>query len=286
MELTDFNRINKAVDIELLKNIHVICLGTGGSFSLLEALTRTGVGKLTCLDIDCVEAVNITRQGFQCDQIGMLKVAAVGEHLATINSGLTYKGIADNFLFWEQAQLDEVFGSADIIISATDSFNAQARCNELAIKYQKPTIWPGFYPLSQCFEIVFFIPNQTGCYRCACGSRYAAQENTLQDVTHGNGYNTFFHSALLDSITGMILMAIIHRNTVGYQFSGWFTAGWDRTLLQFRTHPSYSNNPGNIFQRTFEPLEGLSFCYDSIWRKVSRKPDCPDCGKPITTDSI
>lgn len=277
MELTDFSRIKHAVNIELLKRAHVVIIGVGGSYSLVESFARTGVGCLTICDPDRIEEVNIVRQGYQTHQIGNYKVQAMCDHLATINTGISCRGITENFLFWNEAQLDAVFGSADIILGMTDSFSAQARVNEIAIKYNKPAIWGGFYPFSRCCEIVFFIPKITGCYRCAVGSRYKAQKQIQQDVTQGGGYNTIFHSLLLDSLVGMLTMAILHNNTGSYEFSQWFDTSYDRSLLQFKVHPCHSNDAGNLFQRMFEPIAENTFTYNSLWRKVTRKPDCPDC---------
>ena len=77
MKLSDFSRIKNAVDIELHQKTHVVGVGAGGAFSLYESLTRSGIGKLTVLDFDEVEEVNIVRQGYETNQIGNKKVDAL-----------------------------------------------------------------------------------------------------------------------------------------------------------------------------------------------------------------
>ena len=284
MELTNYSRIEKAVDIQLLKRTHIIGVGAGGAYCLYDSFARSGLGQLTVLDFDQVEEVNITRQGYNSGQIGKDKVKALGEHLRNINEGLIYTGITDNFLDMSNAELDKIFGSADLFLFLTDSFYAQTFGNKLALRYKKPAIWAGFYENSRCAEIVFTIPGVTpACFRCAVSPRYKVHEDIKGDPTFAIGYNMIFHSQLLDSFVGMIAMAILHNNTTGYEFSGWFGKHWDRNLIQFKVSPVYGTKQGNLFQRVFEPISDKCFTFNAIWQRIEeeRPPKydyCPDCG--------
>ena len=125
MQLTNFSRIDKAINVPQVANTHIVAIGAGGAFGLYESLARTGLGELTVFDFDKVEEVNITRQGYQSRQIGMYKVDALGHHLSEVNTGLKYRGVKDNFLTMPDKWLDYFFGSADLFLFLTDSFQAR-----------------------------------------------------------------------------------------------------------------------------------------------------------------
>lgn len=285
MELNDFSRIEGAVDTSLLKNVHIVAVGAGGAYCLYDSLARFGIGKLTVLDFDEVEEVNIVRQGYETNQIGQKKVESLGSHLAKVNTATQYRGITKNFLSMSEKEKDDIFGTAAIFLFLTDSFEAQSFGNILALRYQKPAIWSGFYERSQCAEIVFTIPKVTAaCFRCAVSPRYEAQYKSKSEIKVSSNCNTIFHSQLLDSYVGMIVMAILHNDTVGYEFSNWFGNCWERNLIQLKVHPEYGTTNGSLFQRVFEPTDGRAYNFNAIWQKIEKEEPpkyelCPDCGK-------
>ncbi len=284
MKITDYSRIEGAVDVRLLQNMHLIGIGSGGAFSFYENMVRSGVRKLTVLDIDNVDETNIVRQGFFPDQIGQPKVEALEDHLRKLNPDIEFTGITKNFLEMSREEQDAVFGDADIFCFFTDSFPAQSAGNLLALRYGKPAIWAGFYEKSQCAEIVFWIPGVTpACFRCAVSPRYVAQANAPEEIKASSHLNTFSHCQLLDGFCGLLVKAILHNDTQGFEFSNWFGKSWDRNLIQFKIHPDHSNQEGNLFQRILLPTGGRAFTFNTLWLKIEpdkppKYPQCPDCG--------
>jgi len=284
MKIENFSRISQAVDVSLLQKTHIIGVGAGGAYCLYESIARSAVGNLTVLDFDTVDDVNLTRQGYEMHQLGKKKVDALGEHLNNVNEGLQYQGITKNFLEMDNAELDDIFGSGDLFLFLTDSFPAQAFGNKLALKYGKPAIWAGFYEKSECAEIVFTIPEVTpACFRCAVSPRYEAQKNSDTEIRISSNCNTIFHSQVLDAYVGMIMMAILHNDVPGYEFSNWFGDTWDRNLLQLKIHPQYGTQTGSLFQRTFSQTEGRAFTFNTIFQEIEAECPpkyvaCPDCG--------
>lgn len=283
MELKDFSRIKGAVDLSLLKKIHIVDVGAGAAYSICDSLVRSGIGKLTVLDFDVVEESNIVRQGYETNDIGKKKVEALGAHLANVNTGTEYRGITENFLSMTDEELDEIFKDADLFLFLTDSFEAQSFGNILALRYQKPAIWAGFYEKSQAAEIGFTIPKITpSCFRCMVSPRYEAQNNSNEEIKVSSNCNTIFHSQLLDSFIGMLVMAILHNDTTGFEFSNWFGDYWDRNLIQIKVHPDYGIEKGSLFQRVFASTEGRAFNFNAIWQKIEPEIPpkyklCPDC---------
>jgi sulfur carrier protein ThiS adenylyltransferase len=92
--------------------------GAGGLGSnCAVALARSGVGTLVLSDFDVIEELNLGRQYFFTDQIGMIKTVALKENIARINP--------DVFVIIHQKRLDrtnipEIFSGCDVIVEAFD----------------------------------------------------------------------------------------------------------------------------------------------------------------------
>jgi proteasome lid subunit RPN8/RPN11 len=284
--ITDYSRIQQAVNVELLKKTHIVAVGAGGAYSLYESLCRSGLGKLTVLDFDTVDASNIVRQGYHPNQVGMLKIDALKAQLQLINSELQFEGIQKNFLSMNEAELKSIFKDADLMLFLTDSFEAQRFGNLLALRYGKPAIWAGYYAKSRCAEIMFTIPGVTpACFRCAVSPRYEMQQNAAKPIQISSQCNTIFHSQLLDAQIGMLAFAILHNETEGYEYSNWFGTSWNRNLIQFKVHPTHGTQDENhIFNKALKGTAGRMLNFVADWQQIEpeTKPhygyDCPDCG--------
>src|SRR5258708_2842306 len=69
-------------DQEKFSRGHVLCVGAGGIISnIAPTLCRKGIGKITLLDDDLVEASNLNRQRFYAKDIGKNKAVALAENL-------------------------------------------------------------------------------------------------------------------------------------------------------------------------------------------------------------
>ena len=295
----DYSRIQDSVDMGLIRASHIVIVGAGGSYSLATALARTGIGKLAVLDFDIVEETNIVRQGYKQSDIGKFKVDALGEEIQSINSEVQYTGITKNFLEMNEEEQEAIFKDADLLLFLTDSFKAQAFGNKIALKYNKSAIWSGWYEGSRTAELFFQVPDYTtACFRCACSSRYLANEK--EEVKASSNSNTVFHSMLLDSFIGMMSLAILHRHKQSHEFlslSGspiyikeyeWF---WQLmkdqkgkipyNFFQFKAHPLGGNS---LFDKAYEHLNGNAQNFISYWQKADAELkingysyDCPDC---------
>src|SRR5258708_28582370 len=154
-----------------------------------------------------------------------------------------------------------------MIYMAADCY-AQARGNRLALKLGKPAIFAMMYEKARCCEVTFVIPGVTpGCHRCATSSRYEAYlgKQYTNDVTSDG--SLIFQTQAINSIIGMIALAILHNNRPGFEFSGWFGSNWERNLLQLRLSPNYQSK---LFKHVFSAPQ--AFCFDTVWQKI--EPDC------------
>ncbi|MEM6719189.1 MAG: ThiF family adenylyltransferase [Bacteroidota bacterium] len=283
----DFSRIEHAADIPALQQSHIVIVGAGGSYNLVINLARCGVGTLTVLDFDTVEESNIVRQGYDYDTIGLHKVAALETKVKKVNPNTRYKGITKNFLDMSEEELDKIFLNADLFLFLTDSFRAQSFGNILALKYNTPALWAGWYAHSRTAEIFFQVPQDTpSCFRCAVSSRYAA--NQKKEVTVSSNANTIFHSELLDSYIGMLTLAILHRDNKkeDKECKRFYKSLFDvdgvlrHNFLQFKVHP-LGGNP--LFDAAYANLGKTAQLFTPIWQRIDPEltpkyeQDCPDC---------
>ena len=114
-----------------IRNAHVLVVGIGGVGSwAVEALARSGVGRLTMIDLDHVSESNINRQIHALDAtVGQAKVEAMRERIAQINPQCKVQAIDDfvepgNWLaLLDGAQAAN--GPATAVIDACDQVKAK-----------------------------------------------------------------------------------------------------------------------------------------------------------------
>lgn len=132
---TTFIRTEKLLGkdgVERLKNSSVIVFGLGGVGGYaVEALARSGVGKLTLVDFDTVSKSNINRQIVATQNtIGMKKTEAAKKRVFEINPEIevtTY----DEF-FDENSKID--LAEYDYVVDAIDSVKSKIFIAEQAYK--------------------------------------------------------------------------------------------------------------------------------------------------------
>ncbi|MGJ7499650.1 tRNA threonylcarbamoyladenosine dehydratase [Variovorax sp. ZT5P49] len=114
-----------------IRNAHVLVIGIGGVGSwAVEALARSGVGRLTMIDLDHVSESNINRQIHALDAtVGQAKVEAMRDRIAQINSECKVQAIDEfvepgNWLsLLDAAQAAN--GPATAVIDACDQVKAK-----------------------------------------------------------------------------------------------------------------------------------------------------------------
>src|SRR5687767_11894048 len=119
-------RLYGRAGMERLRAAHVAVIGVGGVGSwTVEALARSGIGKLTLIDADEVCVSNVNRQLPAVDgEIGIAKVEALAKRMRAINPELVIDTKQD-FFTPESAEtlLSEKF---DYVVDAIDSLSNKA----------------------------------------------------------------------------------------------------------------------------------------------------------------
>jgi tRNA threonylcarbamoyladenosine dehydratase len=109
-----------------LRAAHIAVIGVGGVGSwTVEALARSGIGKLTLIDADEVCVSNINRQLPAIDgEIGIAKVEALAKRMRAINPELSLEAKQD--FFTPESAADLLTPKFDYIVDAIDSLSNKA----------------------------------------------------------------------------------------------------------------------------------------------------------------
>ena len=117
---------------KILKGKSVFVAGAGGLGSnVCVMLTRAGIGHIVVVDFDLVEASNLNRQQYFCDQLGMPKVQALKENLLRINPELKITAIEAKLTADNCEEL--IPKETDLIFECFDSARAKAMLSSFAL---------------------------------------------------------------------------------------------------------------------------------------------------------
>ncbi|GAB1529916.1 tRNA threonylcarbamoyladenosine dehydratase [Brevibacillus formosus] len=123
-----------------MKNSCVAVLGIGGVGSFtVEALARTGVGKLILVDKDVVDITNINRQiHATLNTVGQKKAELMKERIATINPECE---VVTLHMFYNEETADALFEhELDYIVDAMDTMSAKLHVIKEAKRRNIPII--------------------------------------------------------------------------------------------------------------------------------------------------
>lgn len=126
--------------LDILKNSHVAVFGVGGVGGyVVEALVRSGVGKIDVFDNDTVSVSNINRQIIATTAtVGKLKVDAIKERALLINPQVRINAHNCFYMPSNSSQFD--FSVYDYIVDAIDTVTGKIEIILKAQEAGKPVI--------------------------------------------------------------------------------------------------------------------------------------------------
>ncbi|MBN9653260.1 thiazole biosynthesis adenylyltransferase ThiF [Halobacillus sp. GSS1] len=144
---------------------HVLLLGAGAlGTGNAEALVRAGVGRLTVIDRDYVEWSNLQRQQLYSERDAedrIPKAVAAKQRLSEVNSDVQVDAYVMDAT---PSEMERLLEGVDLMIDATDNFDARMMMNDLSQKYQIPWIYGACvssYGISSTI-----LPWETPCLNC------------------------------------------------------------------------------------------------------------------------
>lgn len=224
-----------------LMESHAVIIGCGalGSFHA-GALARAGVGRLTLIDRDYVEASNLQRQWLYTESDaaeGLPKAVAAQRRLREINSSVQVTAeVAD----LTPANIEELAGEADVILDGTDNFETRYLVNDFAIREGIPWIYGA--AVASYGLVMPVLPGDSCCLKCVYPEPPSGAQPTCETA------------GVLNTITSLIASLQV---SLAYQVLTGKTAQIARKLTTV-----------DVWTGVIRQL-----------RQPERQADCPACGR-------
>jgi len=167
---------------EKIRRSRVLVVGCGALGSATaETMARAGVGTLTLVDRDFVEASNLQRQSLFDEEDAALarpKAIAAEARLVRLNSEVTVRGIVADV---DAALADRLVREADLVLDGTDNFETRYVLNDVCVRAGVPWVYGACVAAHGAALAVR--PGKTPCLRCVLGERPAAGSGETCDTS-------------------------------------------------------------------------------------------------------
>ena len=158
-----------------LTQVHVIVVGLGGIGSpALQYLAAAGIGRLTLIDDDTVDASNLQRQTiFTARDVGHGKATSARRWLANFDETLSVE-ISDARITVENARA--LIRSSDLVLDGTDNFATRLAVSDACVVAGVPLLSAAVGRFQgQVGAFAGHLPDQP-CYRCFVGDAFDAED--------------------------------------------------------------------------------------------------------------
>jgi proteasome lid subunit RPN8/RPN11 len=269
---------SKEILSQAMSSRHVLVVGLGSVGSYLsELLVRSGVGKLTLVDPESVEAVNLSRTVYEVGDIGKPKVNALARRLLNISPMVRLNRYAVDLTNLSLEEVDCLVTEADLVIAATDDPEAQRALNRFAYARGKPAVFVGIYAKADGGEVIYVLPEITSCYLCATRHRLALGKTAPGiDYLTGRLVGEVALAADIQHISSaaakVALSLLLLKEPVNFRYFIRVPASRSKNFIAFANVPNFW-----VFPYLMSDVLG-QYAYQSLWVTVGKQPECEVCG--------
>jgi molybdopterin-synthase adenylyltransferase len=154
---------------------HALIVGAGGLGSPVALyLGSAGVGRITVVDDDRVDATNLQRQiAHTLSRVGQFKAHSVQQSVAAINPDVQVSPVTTRA---DAAVLDELVPQADVVLDCSDNFATRQAINRACVKHRKPLVSGAAIRFDG--QVSVYDPRQAAgaCYACVFPPSEAVEE--------------------------------------------------------------------------------------------------------------
>ena len=144
---------------------HALIIGAGGLGSPVALyLGSAGVGHITVVDHDTVDATNLQRQiAHTLADVGQPKAQSIQQSIAAINPDVEVTVITQRA---DDTQLNEWVQKADVVLDCTDNFATRHAINRACVRHRKPLVSGAAIRFDG--QVTVYDPRdaQSPCYAC------------------------------------------------------------------------------------------------------------------------
>jgi adenylyltransferase/sulfurtransferase len=142
----------------------VLVIGAGGlGVPVLQYLAAAGVGRLTIVDGDLVEASNLHRQPlYGVADVGRPKAAVAAARLGELNRDVRCVAVAEHAT---ASSIDALVRDHDLVLECTDTLRAKFLVNDAAVRAGRPAVYASVHQYEG--QLQCWLPREDWpCLRC------------------------------------------------------------------------------------------------------------------------
>jgi molybdopterin-synthase adenylyltransferase len=222
---------------------HALVIGAGGLGSPVALyLGSAGVGRITVVDHDTVDATNLQRQiAHTLTRVGQPKAESVRTAIAQINPDPVVQVVNQRA---DEALLNRLVADADVVLDCTDNFSTRQAVNVACVRHAKPLVSGAAIRMDGQVSVYDSRQSDAPCYACLFPADQMPEETRCA---------TLGVFAPLVGIIGTVQAAEALKilSGMGSQLAG-------RLLM----------------------LDGRAMAWTDI--RIQRDPGCPVCGMRLT----
>ena len=160
---------------EKLLASHALVIGAGGLGSPVSLyLGSAGVGHITVVDHDQVDATNLQRQiAHTLDRVGQDKAQSVRTAIAQINPDVRVTPITQRA---DAALLNTLVAQADVVIDCCDNFETRHAVNRACVQHGKPLVSGAAIRMDGQVSVFDSTQSDAPCYACIFPPEQAPEE--------------------------------------------------------------------------------------------------------------
>ena len=149
----------------------MLVVGVGGLGSPVALyLAAAGIGRITLVDGDVVDASNLQRQIIHgVGSLGVAKVESARKRLLDLNPHVAIVTVAEHLT---SAHADMLVSACDVVVDASDNFATRYLVNDACIAAGKPLVHASILRFEG--QLTVFAPGLGPCYRCLFAEAPAA----------------------------------------------------------------------------------------------------------------
>jgi len=150
---------------EKLLASHALVIGAGGLGSPVALyLGSAGVGRITVVDHDTVDATNLQRQiAHTLARVGQPKAESVRTAIAQINPDPVVTVVNQRA---DEALLAQLVAEADVVLDCTDNFATRQTVNAVRVRQRKPLVSGAAIRMDGQVSVYDIRQNEAPCYAC------------------------------------------------------------------------------------------------------------------------
>jgi molybdopterin/thiamine biosynthesis adenylyltransferase len=160
---------------ERLLASHALIIGAGGLGSPAALyLGSAGVGKITVVDHDQVDATNLQRQiAHTLDRVGHDKAASIATAIAAISPDVQVVPLVQRA---DAALLDSLLPNVDVVLDCSDNFSTRQLVNAACVSHAKPLVSGAAIRMDGQVSVFDSRQSNAPCYACIFPPEQAPEE--------------------------------------------------------------------------------------------------------------